>query len=42
MGRAARERAEREFDIRVVTDEIQELYTSLLARSGRPDGTFSR
>ncbi len=42
MGEAARERVEREFDVRVMTARIQDLYTSLYAASRRVTSTVSR
>jgi glycosyltransferase involved in cell wall biosynthesis len=42
MGEAARRSVEGKFDIRAVTDQIEQLYISLLARGARTNGTFSR
>jgi hypothetical protein len=42
MGEAARESVKGKFDIRAVTEQIEQLYISLLARGARTNGTFSR
>jgi glycosyltransferase involved in cell wall biosynthesis len=42
MGDAARRAVERKFDIRVVTEKIEDLYVTLLARHSHKDGTFLR
>ena len=42
MGGAARERVQLNFDIRVITERIQDLYISMLAANGRRAGMVPR